>query len=57
MYSECSSLLRNPASERKWADESGEDAGAGLKVLAVFLALGLASVVTVAMPFALLHIR
>lgn len=57
MFSECSSLMRNWPASRRWADESGEEAGTGEKLLAVLLSLGLAGVVTVAMPFALLHLR
>lgn len=57
MFSECSSLLRNRSAERKWADESGEEAGAGEKLLAVLLSVGLAGVVTIALPLALLHLR
>ena len=57
MYSECSTLPRNRLADRKWADEAGEASGAGEKLLAVMLSLGLAGLVTVAMPLALLHLR
>lgn len=57
MFSECSTLPRNPAADRRWADEAGEEVGAAQKVLAVLLSVGLAAVVTVAVPFALLHLR
>jgi len=57
MFSESCMLLRNPALARRWADESGERIGAGQKLLAVLLSLGIAGVVTVAMPLALLHVK
>ena len=57
MFYERSTLPRQPVQARRWADESGEEIGAGEKLLAVVLSLGLAGVVTVAMPLALLHVR
>lgn len=57
MFYESCMLLRNRFVDRKWADEAGENVGAGEKLLAVLLSLGIAGVVTVAMPLALLHVR
>ena len=57
MLYECSTLPRNPLARCRWADESREEVGAGQKALALLLSFGLAGVVTVAMPFALLHLR
>lgn len=57
MFYECSTLPRNRLARCRWADEPREDIGAGQKALAVLLSLGLAGVVTVAMPFALLHLK
>lgn len=57
MFSESCMSLRNLVQDRKWADEAGEKIEAGEKLLAVALSLGLAGVVTVAMPFALLHLK
>ena len=55
MFSERSLLLRNRAADRRWADEAGEEIGAGQKLLAVLLSLVIAGVF-VAMPFALLRL-
>ena len=57
MYYESCLALRSRLANRRWADEPREHIGAGEKLLAVALSLGIASVVTVAMPFALLHLR
>jgi hypothetical protein len=57
MFAESFMLPRNRALDRKWADEAGEEIGTGGKLLAVLLSLGLAGVVTIAIPFALLHLR
>jgi len=57
MLYESSTLPRHLAHDRRWADESGEAIGSGEKLVAVLLSLGIASVVTVAVPFALLHLK
>ena len=59
MFSESSTLLRNRAADRKWADESGEKIGAVEKLVAVTLSLALAgaTILVPALPFALLHLR
>ena len=57
MYYESCMTLRNRFANRRWADEPRETIGAGEKLLAVALSLGIASVVTVALPFALLHVK
>ena len=56
MFYESSTLLRSRIPNHGWADESGE-IRAGEKLVAALLSLGIAGVVTVAMPFALLHLR
>jgi hypothetical protein len=56
MFSERSTLLRNRAADRRWADEAGEEIGTVQKLLAVLLSFGIACVF-VAMPFALLLLR
>lgn len=56
MFYESSTLLRSRIPRDGWADESRE-IGAGEKLVAVLLSLGIAGVVMVAMPFALLHLR
>jgi len=52
-------LPRNKLAERRWADESGEEIGAWQKILAVVLSVAIAgsTVLVVAMPFALLHLK
>ena len=57
MFSESCMSLRTLAPHRNWADEAGEKVGTSEKLLAVALSLGIASVVTVAIPFALLHLK
>lgn len=56
MFSERSTLLRNRAADRRWADEAGEEIGTVQKLLAVLLSFAIACVF-VAMPFALLLLR
>lgn len=57
MLYESTTLPRHRLADRKWADEAGQETGAGEKLLAVLLSLGIAGVVTIAMPLALLHVR
>lgn len=59
MFSERSTLLRNRAADRRWADESGEEFGAGHKLAAALASLVIAggAMLAVATPFALLHLR
>ena len=59
MFFESSMLPRNRAADRRWADESGEQIGAGHKLAAALLSLAIAGVtmLTLAMPLALLHLR
>lgn len=56
MLYESTTLPRHRLAEHRWADECGE-IRAGEKLVAALLSLGIAGVVTVAMPFALLHLR
>jgi len=56
MYSECSSLPRGRAADRKWADESGEQFGTVEKLVLAALAVLIAGG-TLFLPIVVLHVK